>query len=181
MNVLKAVGGLSLSLGVGSWVMGRGRSRCQAEEEGETLPWNKENLVKKKIVELDWLIHKNVNDLESGVKTPRKTLLLSNVRTGSSFTADVLSSSPSTSYFMEPLFALMPLGQLDWDYFLEGAITDNPRAKAAVKNLMEGIFRCDKEVTSRLEEWSNTEHNIIAAVGTEECLASRDVLVKTVR
>jgi len=175
-KLVRLVGGVSGCVGVGTWVSGR--NLCQAEE---TLPWYKDSVEKNKIVSLSWLLDKNEKDTKLEDQSNNKVLLLSYVRSGSTFTAEVLASSPATSYYMEPLFALMPLGQLDWDYFLEGAITDSPEASIAVRRLMEGIFQCEEEVVRRLEDWGSTEFNIIAADTREKCMDSRNVLVKTVR
>jgi len=173
---LKCVGGLSASLGVLTWSL-YSKKKCFAEEK-ETLAWNNQTIEKTKLLDFNWLPNKIE---ESSDKTVGKTLLLSYVRSGSTFTAAVLSANPSTSYFMEPLFSLMPLGQLDWDYFLEDSITDNPAGKEAVMKLMTGIFSCDEVVTEQLKKWSETEFNIIQAVGKQQCDDSKNVLAKTVR
>ena len=158
------------------------RNNIKAENK-EVLPWYKDSKNDKRTKNLsyDWLLQIPKEKDNVPNCSQNKVLILSYPRSGSTFLASVLSSSSSTAYYMEPLFALMPLGQLDWDYFLEESITRDAEARLAVNNLMKGIYDCNTEVTGRLVEWSNVEHTSVTAEGSDECLRSKNILVKTVR
>ena len=64
-------------------------------------------------------------------------------RTGSTLLGELLAASPDTAYFMEPLFGLLPVGQLDWDYVLEDNIQTGRVPLEAVTALMGGVYRSD--------------------------------------
>ena len=76
---------------------------------------------------------------------------------------------------------MMPVGQLDWDYVLEGKINRGEVPKEAVAALMDGIFTCDEVVVKRLEDWSQTPHSSVTSAPVDVCRSSRSVLAKTVR
>ena len=92
-----------------------------------------------------------------------------------------MAAKPETSYFMEPLFAMMPVGQLDWEYVLEGRIESGEVPVEAVTALMDGIYTCNEIVIDRLEDWSKAPHTSVTAVPASVCGTSRTLLTKTVR
>ena len=116
-------------------------SHLSREARAESLPWQTEVNRSRSPVSLDftWVLDKK-NLVEPVVDNQNKVLLLAYPRTGSTLLGELLASDPRTSYFMEPLFAMMPVGQLDWDYVLEGKINRGEVPKEAVAALMDGIF-----------------------------------------
>ena len=104
-----------------------------------------------------WLLERQEKRMpveQGGMGEQAKVLLLAYPRTGSSLLGELLTAAPSTSYFMEPLFGLLPVGQLDWEYALEGRLEDGEVPGEAVAALMAGIYSCEERVVDRLVAWS---------------------------
>jgi len=146
----------------------------------ETLPWQTGAVHAPGSLDYSWLLEKR-EDAVPASTGQSKLLLLAYPRTGSSLLGELLSSSPGTSYFMEPLFALMSVGELDWEYALEGRVEQGEVPGEAVTSLMEGIYSCDNKVVGRLGEWSRVPDTSVTAVPTKECSRGKAVLTKTVR
>jgi len=158
--------------------------------KAETLPWQTGDSTGPLSLDYGWLLDNNTStadggdhpDTADGGDHPStKVLLLSYPRTGSTLLGELLASHSSTSYFMEPLFATLSVGQLDWDYALEGKIESGEVPGAAVTALMEGIYSCNKTVLDRLEDWSLVPHTSVTSVPARVCQSSDTLLVKAVR
>jgi len=152
-------------------------------EAKEEFPWEAKTQ-KKKSLDLDWL--KFLQEKEAHHTTEnekKKILLLAYPRSGSTFTGDVLSASKSLSYFMEPIFSLIPVGEADWDYFLEDVISKDRQMQSVIQNLMEGIYSCDEAVLERLTRLGNDDWASITvkAAEIEKCKEAKAVLTKTIR
>lgn len=152
----------------------------------ESLPWQEEAGQQEQVPvepDFDWLMDKKrLEKVEHGeLDEQAKVLLLAYPRTGSTLLGELLSATPTTSYFMEPLFALLPVGKLDWEYALEGRLETGEVPFEAVASLMAGIYSCNKVVVDRLVEWSKAPHTSVTAVSPKECMASNMILSKTVR
>ena len=63
----------------------------------------------------------------------------SNYRTGSSFTGDILSSHPNSTYLFEPFFRVTPFGKPvdDWNHW-------NESVREFVEDYVTNIFDCDE-------------------------------------
>ena len=144
------------------------------------MPWQTGGNQEPVSLDFSWVIEKKTR-AEEEVKGQRKVILLGSPRTGSTLLGELLASHSQTSYFMEPLFAMMPLGQLDWNYVLEGKIERGEVPLAAVTALMEGIFSCDQTVIQRLEDWSRVPHTSVSSVPVSVCRSSQNLLAKVVR
>jgi hypothetical protein len=77
----------------------------------------------------------------------------------------------------------MSVGELDWEYTLEGRVEEGEVPGEAVTSLMEGIYSCDNRVVGRLGEGSRVHDTSVTAVPEvpEECRSGEAVLTKTVR
>merc|ERR1711892_1538153 len=148
--------------------------------KAESLPWQKEGNNSPGSLDFSWVLDKKTL-VKPERKEQNKVLLLAYPRTGSSLLGELMATQPDTSYFMEPLFAMMPVGQLDWDYVLEGRIASGEVPVEAVTALMGGIYTCNEIVIDRLEDWSKAPHTSVTAVPTSVCGTSRTLLAKTVR
>jgi len=159
--------------------------------QAETLPWQTGDSAGPVSLDYAWLLDMNTRDGDDSTKdggdhpsdnNPRtKVVLLGYPRTGSTLLGELLASHSTTSYFMEPLFATLGVGQLDWDYVLEGKIESGEVPGAAVTRLMQGIFSCDETVLARLEDWSLVPHTSVTTVPATTCRSSETLLVKVVR
>merc|ERR1711892_676156 len=145
--------------------------------KAESLPWQKEGNNNSGSLDFSWVLDKKTL-VKPERKEQKKVLLLAYPRTGSSLLGELMAAQPDTSYFMEPLFAMMPVGQLDWDYVLEGRIESGEVPVEAVTALMDGIYTCNEIVIERLEDWSKVPHTSVTA---SVCRTSRTLLTKTVR
>jgi len=155
----------------------------RAYSRAESLPWQEEGGQVPVKPDYAWLLEKpgkKVEKVEEGGKQA-KVLLLAYPRTGSSLLGELLSAAPSTSYFMEPLFGLLPVGQLDWEYALEGRLEGGEVPGEAVAALMAGIYSCEERVVDRLVAWSQVPHTSVTAVPMVDCRAGSAILSKTVR
>ena len=63
----------------------------------------------------------------------------SNYRTGSSFTGDILSSHPNSTYLYEPFFRVNPFGKPidEWNHW-------NESVREFVEDYVTNIFDCDE-------------------------------------
>ena len=147
----------------------------------ESLPWQREGGEAPSPPDYSWLLGQGGAVGEPLEEGQAKVLLLAYPRTGSSLLGELLAASPATSYFMEPLFALLQVGQLDWDYALEARVEAGEVPGQAVVALMAGLFSCGEGVVGRLGEWSRQPHTSVTAVPVEECRGSGALLAKTVR
>ena len=175
--------GFSAAFGAAATLMGGLRAHST---RAESLPWQEEGGQQEQVPvepDFDWLMDKKrLEKVEQGeLDEQAKVLLLAYPRTGSTLLGELLSATPNTSYFMEPLFALLPVGKLDWEYALEGRLETGEVPFEAVASLMAGIYSCNKVVVDRLMEWSKAPHTSVTAVSPKECMASKMILSKTVR
>jgi len=172
--------GISAALGAAATLVGGHRAY-----KAESLPWQEEGGQVPVKPDYAWLLERAGKGLaaEQGGTTEAqaKVLLLAYPRTGSSLLGELLSAAPSTSYFMEPLFGLLPVGQLDWDYALESRLENGEVPGEAVAALMGGIYSCDERVLDRLLTWSEAPHTSVTAVPLVNCRAGTAILSKTVR
>ena len=155
----------------------------QRAYRAESLPWQEEGGRVPVRPDFAWLLDRpGQGPVEGGGQGEQaKVLLLAYPRTGSSLLGELLSAAPSTSYFMEPLFGLLPVGQLDWEYALEGRLEGGEVPGEAVAALMAGLYSCEERVVGRLVAWSEAPHTSVTAVPPEDCRASTALLSKTVR
>ena len=148
----------------------------------ESLPWQEEGGKSPVRPDYAWLLERPKKVVEQGdTGEQAKVLLLAYPRTGSSLLGELLTAAPSTSYFMEPLFGLLPVGQLDWEYALEGRLEDGEVPGEAVAALMAGIYSCEERVVDRLVAWSEAPHTSVTAAPLLDCTSSKAILSKTVR
>ena len=173
--MLRLAAGSAAGLSLASLLAGR-------KVKAESLPWQTEDSHSHSPVSLDvsWLLSSK-GEVRPEAVAQRKVLLLAYPRTGSTLLGELLAAQPDTSYFMEPLFGLMPVGQLDWDYVLEDKIETGQVPLEAVTALMGGLYRCEETVTARLEEWSQAPHTSVTAAPATVCRDSAILLAKTVR
>jgi len=151
-------------------------------EAKEEFAWDAKE-TKNKVLDYDWLLPIQEKKPSNGVAPKNKVLLLTYPRSGSTYTGSVLSASQSVAYFMEPIFSLLPVGEADWDYFLESAITNNDQVKPVIQKLMEGLYSCNEAVLERMNilgDGAWTSVTVKASV-FEECSEAKTVLVKTIR
>jgi len=172
--MLRLAGSLA-GLGLASHLAGQ-------KVKAESLPWQTEESHSRSPVSLDfsWVLDSKARESPSA-DTPSSVLVLAYPRTGSTLLGEILAAHPHTSYFMEPLFAMMPVGQLDWEYVLEGKIERGEVPSVAVTALMQGIFSCEESVVTRLEDWSKAPHTSVTSAPLAVCRSSNSVLAKTVR
>ena len=168
-NMLRLVGSLA-GLGLATQLAG------QKAVKAESLPWQTEKTKTPVSLDFSWLLGRK-EEVRGGPGGERKVLLLAYPRTGSTLLGELLAAQPQTSYFMEPLFGVMPVGQLDWDYALEGMIETGQVPMEAVMALMAGLYSCDETVTARLEEWSHAPHTSVTAVSPSICRAVWSTLI----
>ena len=132
--------GVGAALGVAATLVGGHRA-----SKAESLPWQEGEGRIPVRPDFGWLLKRSGKvEQEGTVEQQAKVLLLAYPRTGSSLLGELLSAAPSTSYFMEPMFALLPLGQLDWEYALEGRMEEGEVPREAVAALMAGIYSCEQ-------------------------------------
>jgi hypothetical protein len=167
---------LKLAGAVGGAVLATHLARHKVS--AETLPWQTGGVHDPGSLDYSWLLDNRKDGVPASLKQT-KVLLLAYPRTGSSLLGELLSSSPDTSYFMEPLFALLAVGELDCEYALEGRVEKGEVPGEAVSSLMEGIYSCDKKVVGRLGEWSRVPDTSVTAVPTKACRSGKAVLTKT--
>ena len=148
--------------------------------KAESLPWQTEDNVSPASLDFSWLLGSK-GEVRPEARAGRKVLVLAYPRTGSTLLGELLAAGPETSYFMEPLFAVMPVGQLDWEFALEDKIETGQVPLEAVTALLRGVFSCEETVTGRLEQWSQAPHTSVTAVPATVCRESRTLLAKTVR
>ena len=147
----------------------------------ESLPWQEEGGKSPVRPDYAWLLERPGKVEQGDTGEQAKVLLLAYPRTGSSLLGELLTAAPSTSYFMEPLFGLLPVGQLDWEYALEGRLEDGEVPGEAVAALMAGIYSCEERVVDRLVAWSEAPHTSVTAAPLLDCTSSKAILSKTVR
>jgi len=148
--------------------------------KAETLPWQTGDSQGPVSLDYSWLLGDKTGG-DGGVSIQKKVMVLGYPRTGSTLLGELLAAHPNTSYFMEPLFATMSVGQLDWDYVLEGKIETGEVPREAVTCLMEGIYSCNETVIEKLEDWSRVPHSSVSSVPASICRSSASLLTKVVR
>jgi len=101
-----------------------------------------------------------------------KLLILAYPRSGSSFTGDILSASPNSSFIFEPLYHFEPFGHpIDvWSHW-------NSSVRNHVRDYMEALFECDNKTVF------HHTHNLFPGKHKREnyCNESNPRVIKTIR
>ena len=97
---------------------------------------------------------------------------LSPLRSGSSFTGELLSAGPKAAYYYEPLFGLRPNGTA-----IENVLMRDPTQSYLVEEHMQGVFKCSWPVLQKLNKLN---FPTIRKRGMS-CKSSTPRVVKTIR
>lgn len=96
-----------------------------------------------------------------------RILLLAYMRSGSTYTSELLALDPQVNYMFEPLF-IFRNARIDWD---------NAEEAASISNLMENLYQCDPLITSYVMSSKFVQRIRFEA---DSC-KSRPLLIKTIR
>ena len=104
--------------------------------------------------------------------TTDKMHILPPLRSGSSFTGELLSAGPRAAYYYEPLFSLRPNGTA-----IEKVLMRDPSQSVLVEQQIQGVFRCSWPLLKKLNKLN---FPTVRKRGMS-CKSSSPRVVKTIR